>query len=491
MKRTTLSLAVAVAVLVLIAGIATLTKPSSGNAAAPAAAKQVPVQRADAVCPQIRATPGAATLYSAVAPGGGADAAGGEAVLAKVADKAEQPGRLDAVGKPKSVLLDQPEIEALGWTASGAYAPGFAAQSTTRLGAGPGRGLSGAVCQAPGTDHWFVGTSNAENREAYLYLSNSTNVSAQIDVELYGPDGQVQAEGGRSLVFPPGKSDNIRLKTLAPNGEVAAVHVLVRSGRIAAAVRDQNGAAGTDWVPQAGRPGRSFVVPGLPQDATNVTLVMYGASDTDTDVGIQLAGKASTFTPAGFESATVKRGRTTVVDLGDITKGEAAALKLTASRADILVGVRVTRGSGETTDVAFLAPTPALTGRAVLADNRAGGTLGSLVYLTAPEGPAKVKLTSTPAAGDTATAEVDVPAGTTVAVPVPVPAGAAQFALTVEPQAGSGPVHAARMLSEQADKLPMFTIQGMSPARDSVALPTVRGDMAIMVPEEPAAKAKK
>ncbi|MDI2132610.1 DUF5719 family protein [Yinghuangia seranimata] len=483
MKRTTLSLAVAVAVLALVVGIATLTRPSAGHAVEAKPPRQVPIQRADAVCPQVAAMPGAATLYTAVTPSASSAQPGG-ARLAELADATKERGKLETVGKPAAVNVETAEVPALGWVATGGFAPGFTAQSTTRLASGSGRGLSGAVCQAPGTDQWFVGTSTADKRKAYLYLSNSTNVSAQVDVELYGKDGQVQVDGVRSLNIEPGKTENILLSTLnqATKIDAAAVHVLVRSGRIAAAVRDQEDNMGVDWLPQAGLPGRQFIVPGLPGNATDVTLTLFGASDTDTEVSIELVGKASTFKPAGHESATVKRGSVLEVGLGPITQGESSALKLTAARADVLVGVKVRRGTNDQGDVAFLAPTPALDGKAVFADNRAGGTQTSTMMLTAPEGNAKVRLTST-AGADPATSDVEVPGGTTVEVPVPVPAGATQFAVTVEALPGSGPVYGARMIAEQVDKQQMFTIQGMTGVREKVALPTVREDVAITVPQ--------
>ncbi|MGA4540279.1 DUF5719 family protein [Uniformispora flossi] len=482
MKRTTLSLVVVVAVLALVVGFATMTKPSAGHATE-AKPRQVPIQRTDAVCPQVRANPGASTLYTAYTPASASAGAGaGEATLTELADRTKVRGKADAVGRPVSLPVDTAENPPLGWTASGSFAAGFAAQSTTRLATGTGRGLSGTVCETPGTDEWFVGTSTAPNRESYLYLANSTNVGAQVDVELYGPDGAIQIDGVRSMTFAPGEAQNIRLDTLKAGLPVATVHVIARTGRIAAAVRDTQGATGSDWLPQAGQPGRSFVVPGLPADASSVKLTVFGASDTDTEVGVEIIGKASTFKPAGFESVTVKRGEVKELDLGPITQGEAGALKLTAARADVLVGVRVVRGSGDNTDAAFLAGTPALGGRGVVADNRAGGAFTDTVFLTAPQGAAKVRLIAA-AGGDPATADVDVPAGTTVAVPAPVPAGAGQFALSIEPQPGSGPVHAARMINEQADKVPMFTIQGSSPARETVDLPTVRGDLTIMVQE--------
>lgn len=493
MKRTTISLAAAVAVLAVIVGIATLTRPSEDRAAAAAAPQRVPVQRADAVCPQVRGNPdpSIATVYAGFAPAGGQAGQGDAAKLAELTDPTKERGALQAPGTPLSVKVDGPEVPALGWKASGAYAPGFAAQATTSQRAGSGRGLAGVVCQTPGTDQWFVGTSTAPGRDAYLYLSNSTAVSAQVDVELYGPNGQIAADGVRSLTFPPGGTQNILLRSIQADVPVAAVHVLVRSGRVAAALRDQQGALGTDWLPQAGRPGRSFVIPGVPGDASNVRLAVFGASDTDTEVGIEIMGKASTFKPAGFESVTVKRGQVAELDLGPITQGEASAIKLTAARSDVLVGARVTRGTGDQTDAAFLTATPVLSGRAVLADNRVGQGVENLVYLTATQdAPAKVRLTGT-AGAEAKVADVEVPAGTTVAVPAPAPANTDRFALVIEPQANSGPVHAARMISELNGKIPMFTIQGTAPARDTADLPDVRGDMAIMVPEQKAASGKK
>ncbi|UGQ09539.1 DUF5719 family protein [Yinghuangia sp. ASG 101] len=480
MKRTTLSLVVAVAVLALIVGAATLTRPSSSHATESAPPQQVPVQRAEAVCPQVRGGQGGTTVYSGFAPENAA-VSGGTAVLTEVADAAKTRGTIEAPGRPGGAEATEAEVPALDWEATDAFAPGFAAQVTTKVPLGAARGLSGTLCREPDTEHWFVGTSTAQNRDAYLYLSNNTRVAAQIDVELYGPDGEVQTEGVHSMTFAPGESQNILLKTLKPDLPVAAVHVLARSGRIAADVRDQQGTAGTDWLPEAGRPGRSFVVPGVPEDVTNARLVLVGTSDTDTEVGIEVAGKASTFKPAGFESVNVGRGKVVEVDLGAVTKGEASAIKLTAARADILAGVRVTRGTGDATDVAYLAPTPELTGRAILADNRAGGALSTTVYLTAPAEDGRVRLTTTDGAAP-ATAEIDVPGGTTVAVQAPVPPNAAKFALIAEPIPGSAPVHAARMINEQADKTPMFTIQGLTPAHETVALPGVRGDIAIMVP---------
>lgn len=48
------------------------------------------------------------------------------------------------------------------------------------------------------------------------------------------------------------------------------------------------------------------------------------------------------------------------------------------------------------------------------------------------------------------------------------------YALTVEPESGSGPVYAARMLARPQGGLPAFTVQPLPDDRGSVLVPTMR-----------------
>ncbi|MYV98077.1 DUF5719 family protein, partial [Streptomyces sp. SID3343] len=263
-----------------------------------------------------------------------------------------------------------------------------------------------------------------------------------------------------------------------------AVHVVARTGRVAAALRDQEGAVGTDWLPSSAAPARDVVIPGLPGNATTVQLMLLAPSGDSTDVEISVAGKVSTFKPVDNGSAEVKGGKVTVLDLGPIARGDASAIRLVAGRADIVAGVRVVQGTGGDAEAAFLTGSPVLTHRAVVADNRAGGAFTSTVSLTAPQGTTKVKLTSIGDKGEPVSADVEVLGGATVAAPVPVPPGATAFAVIVEPQPGSPPVHAARTITELVGKSPTFTVQTLAPTVETAVVPNAHANLTLLVPQK-------
>ncbi|MGC0419095.1 DUF5719 family protein [Embleya sp. AB8] len=489
MKRTTLSLAVVVALLAAVVGLAIVTRPTESKAAAPPPAARVPVQRAEVDCPLIRELPGSSTVISALTPPAQGAASGGEASVVDLGDRAKVRTKVEAPGRLASFGVDNTDVPPLVGTGSGAFAPGFSAGAVTRVPSGAGRGLAGVNCEAPTTDRWFIGTSTADNRDAYLYLSNSKDTPAVVDLELFGPNGPIDAEAGRGLTLAPGAAQAIMLRSLNPGAPAPglAVHVIARTGRVGAALRDQEGAVGTDWLPSAGAPGRNLVLTGLPPitgDAGNVQLMLLSPSGETTDVQLSIAGKVNTFKPVEHESTEVKGNKLTLVDLGPVNRGDAGAIKLVSGRADIIAGVRVVQGTGADAEVAFLSATPELTGRAVVAENRVGDKIASTVSLTAPKGPARVKLTSLGDKGDPVSQDVDVPAGTTVQVPVQAPAGATRFAVLAEPQPGSQPVHAVRTITEQMNKTTAFTVQPFVPYADTVVVPNARADLSLLVPRD-------
>jgi len=495
-KRTTLSLAVVVAVLALVVGLATVTRPSESKAAPAPAAVSVPVQQAEASCPSVRQLPNSTTTLTALAPpartaADGADGADGDgASIVELGDRTRSRAELDAPGTLAAVTVDNVEVPPLVAKAGGALAPGFAAQEVTRVPSGAGRGLAGVVCESPTNDRWFVGSSTVVGRDAYLYLSNAKDTAALVDIELFGPDGPIGTEAGRGLSIAPGRSQAILLRTLNPAAVVPglAVHVVARTGRVGAALRDQEGTLGTDWLPSTAAPARELTIPGLPGDAKNVQLMLLSPSGVTTDVQISIAGPNNTFKPADKDTAEAKNNKLTVIDLGPVTRGSAGALRITAGRADIVAGVRVVRGTAPDTEVAFYAATPPITGRAVVSDARAAAGGASTVSLTAPKGAAKVTLTSIADKGDPATVEVAVPAGTTVQVPVPVPAGATRFAVIAETadagQDAAQPVHGVRTITQGIGKVPAFTAQAFVSAPETVSVPKAHSDMSLLVPEK-------
>ncbi|MEV7088284.1 DUF5719 family protein [Streptomyces sp. NPDC093085] len=527
MNRPTLSLLAVATALAAVTGFAAFSAPGDPGTEVTGAVARLPVERTSRLCPAPSLSDLAETTYTSITPTGkgGADRApaadaGGSAELKEstvtLADPADpddgKDGKGDTAGDGKSggktdapagdsaasgkslITLKEPgtpvsgessgaTAPALVGTATGRFAPGWTTQQTTTVTAGGARGLLGMTCTAPDTSFWFPGASTERSRQDYVHLTNPDDTVAIVDVELYGADGAVKADSGEGIPVPARSSVPVLLSTLtseaAPN---LTVHVSTRAGRVGAAVSAADDAGGSDWLTASADPAGSLVLPGIPADATDVRLVAFATGSADADLKVQLSTPEGTITPAGHESLHVKSQMTAALELGDLTKGEAGSLVLTptGSTAPVVAALRVVRGKGEKREIAFIPATGAITARATVADNRAKG---STLTLTAPDGAAKVRVTSSPGTGggEPTVETYTVKARSTLAVTPKAPAGLkGSYALTVEPEAGGGPVHAARTLEVPEDGVPMFTIQTLPDDRGTVSVPRAREDLAIL-----------
>ncbi|MFJ8628687.1 DUF5719 family protein [Kitasatospora sp. NPDC093550] len=530
--KTTQSLLAAAVVLAAVFGIAQVRQPAApakaDGAAAPTTAQ---VERTAAVCPQpLQGLTGSTTL-SAYTPPGSGSATGGAGWLADAAapavPAAQPSGTPSAAASPPAtppatpaptgsgapgaaaqdknaapadarLTLAKPGTPATGpaangdtapgtgAVATGALAPGFTVTQTTVVTEQRGLGLSGLTCTPAGTGFWFAGASTAGDRVDYLSLVNTEPSAAVVDIKLYGDKGLIDNDAANGLTVAPGSSQSVLLSTLT-KGAVTdlAVHVVVRSGRIGAALHAADGNKGADWIPASAAPAATQVMPGLPADTASARLVVWAPPEDDADLKIQLSGKNGWFTPAGNESIHVKAGMVAAVDLGKVTREEVAGLRLSPSDdkhpTPIVAGLRIDRAAANgKTDAAWLAGTNPVGARATVADNRAGA---STLYLTSAGEAATVRVTASAGSGGgtPATKEVQIPAGGTVALPAPEPAGLnGVFALTVETVSG-GPVVAARMLSLPAKDVPMFTVQALRDDRSTVKVPQAAQDPGVVL----------
>ncbi|MEV5378016.1 DUF5719 family protein [Streptomyces nondiastaticus] len=524
MKRTTLSLFAATAALAALGGAAVLTLPSGGegggSAAARTAAKapaRLPVQRSMALCPAPTSSDVGETAYTAFTPVSGAKSAKkGAAELLSAAgsdkkddsnkkedkgnskDKKGEKGKkedkepaaagtsvlsLKEPGKPATATTGRSDAPALIGSADGALAPGWTVQQTTVIAAGSGRGLHGLTCTAPDTSFWFPGASTVKGRQDYVHLTNPDSAAAVVDLELYGKDGRIKSGAGEGVTVPPRSTVPVLLSSLADQpAEDVTLHVAARSGRVGAGLQTADDKKGGDWLPASAEPAADAVLPGIPGDATSVRLVVFAPGSDDADLKVRFAGPNGTITPAGHETLHVRSGMTAAVDLGDVTKGEAGSLLLTADgrSAPVVAALRVTRGKDDKQETAYIPAVQQLGGRATVADNR---PKSSTLALVAPgKEAAQVKVTSSAGSegGEPAEKTYTVKPGTTLTVEPPQPAGAkGSFAVTVEKVSG-GPVHASRMLALPKDGVPMFTIQPLADDRSSVKVPQAEQDLSML-----------
>ncbi|MEV7197812.1 DUF5719 family protein [Streptomyces sp. NPDC093510] len=494
MNRTTQSLIAVVVALGAVTGFAAFGGTDGTDDPKARTATRLPVERTSLLCPVPSSSDLAETSYTAFTPkASGAEDKGKAELLpvskaltdaAKENDKKAKPFLTQKTpGEPVAGEESGAEAPALIGTADGGLAPGWTVQQTTTYAAGSGRGMHGTNCTAPDTDFWFPGASTAKDRNDYIHLTNPDDSAAVVDVELFGPDGEVTSAVGDSIQVQPHSSVPVLLSTLADKAYTnLTMHVIARSGRVAAAVQSSDEKLGGDWLPASADPADSLVLPGIPKDATSVRLVAYAPGAQDADLKVQLVSPTGTITPAGNESVHVKSGMTAAVDLGDVTKGEAGSLLLSPTEASVPVvaALRVTRGKGTKQETAFIPATSEVGARATVADNRAKGSTLSLV---APGKSAQVKVTASAGTegGSPATKTYTVKGGTTLEIAnPPVPDGLkGSYALTVEPVSG-GPVHAARTLSAPENGIPMFTVQTLPDDRGTVAVPKAERDLAVL-----------
>ncbi|WP_320776905.1 DUF5719 family protein [Streptomyces sp. CRN 30] len=495
MNRTTLSLIAGATALAAVTGFAALTEPAAPAGSTAGAAARLPVERTSLLCPQPGASDLAETTYTSFTPvtkGTGDD---GEAALVaadgSTADGGDGGGKKTAEpvlapkepGKPVTATADGAESPALVGIAEGTLAPGWTVQQTTEIEAGAGRGLLGTNCTAPDTEFWFAGASTAVDRTDYAHLTNPDDSAAVVDIELYGKDGELETTVGEGITVPGRSDESVLLSTLTDAAETdLTVHVSVRSGRVAAAVQALDDELGGDWLAPTADPSGSLVLPGIPEDATEVRLVAFVPGNTDADLKVRLASPTGQITPVGHETLHVKAGMTAAVDLGDVTRGEAGSLVLTPTSVStpVVAAVRVVRGKGDDRETAFVPASRPVGTRASVAGNSEKGTT---LAVTAPEAAAEVEVTASAGSGGgtAATKTYKIPAGTTQHVEVPVPSGLkGTYALTVEPVSG-GPVHASRTLVADSGDGVGFTVQMLPDDRGTVAVPEAEEDLSVLL----------
>ncbi|MBD0693448.1 hypothetical protein BG452_41420 [Streptomyces sp. CBMA123] len=519
----------AAVVLAAVFGIAESRPPASpAKADGGAAPSSAQVERTAAVCPQPFQGLTGSTTFTAYTPPGTGSATGGAGWLAEQSAPAvppttapSAPGTPAASGTPSAapsgsgapatpapdknaapadakLTVTKPGTPATGpagngdnapgtgAVANGALAPGFTVTQTTVVTEQRGMGLSGLTCTPEGTSFWFAGASTAGDRVDYVSLVNPESSAAVVDIKMYGDKGLIDNDAANGITVAPGSSQSVLLSTLS-KGAVndLAVNVVVRSGRIGAALHAADGNKGADWIPASADPAPTQVMAGLPADTAAAHLVVWAPPEDDADLKIQLSGKNGWFTPAGNESIHVKAGMVASVDLGKVTRDEVAGLRLSPSDdkhpTKVVAGLRVDRTGGNgKSDAAWLSGSAPVGARATVADNRAGA---STLFLTSAGDAATVKVTASAGSGGgtPATKEVQIPAGGTVAIPAPEPAGLnGVFALTVETESG-GPVVAARMLAIPTKDVPMFTVQALRDDHSTVQVPQATQDPGVVL----------
>jgi len=434
-----------------------------GTAGQPAKARQ----SAKATQPTATATPtGKATGKSTPAGQSTTPAAAAQPVTASA------PGALTVVTAPAATGFGGTAV-----AATGQMAEGFEAEQSDASGMGV------VSCTHPGSDMWFVGTgASAGASTIRLYLMNTGDLAASADVTLL-TDAGVQPGLDSAVTVSPHEYAMVNVAPLVRGSVALALHVQTASGQVAASVWEGAGKSGA-WLPQSAAPSTTVVIPGLTvaRSAARLFVTVPGAADA------QL--KVVAFTPAGkfpqFGSTPVDApaGATSSFALSSL--GASAAGLVLSSSVPVIASVLVP-GSGIGAFTTAVAP---VTEQGVIAGNPATRGLTVGLVLTAPTAAAHAEVTAigvgAPGASVVGAPQaVTVQAGHTMAVAVPRPGNSRQpFAIVITPQAGSGPLYAARVVTSGTSGLsaPVTSLLPVPSALTTITLPPAQNTYSAVLP---------
>jgi hypothetical protein len=367
--------------------------------------------------------------------------------------------------------------EPTGWsvTASGTMAQAMEAEVAQSS------GLASLRCGEPGSDIWFVGPGQSSGAaHIQLELMNIDSLTATVDVSMITDAGPVQAGNGTGITVPPHQTVTESLSSAAGDSSVVAIEVHTSSGRVAADVSLGGSARGrtTNWLPSAAEPSTQLVIPGVPPSSHAAELFLTVPGTADAKVNVLAITPQGQYRPFGSQPIDLpgqSASSMTLTPLG----GTAAAVAITANvpvTATVLVP-----GSGVG---AFTTATAPISEQAVVAGNVSGSGFAPSVVLSAPAGAARVRLTEIRASTGSAGSQViSVLAGHTLMVPVTAPSGTkrgAAFAVVITPLAGSGPLYAARV--ETQDQSTVVSIIPAASALTTIGLPPVSDSYAAITP---------
>jgi Family of unknown function (DUF5719) len=474
----------------LVVGLVAVTAVASPDTSATSAtepglaASTHPITSADLVCP-VPAT--AKGVSQAVVSAGATGHATGTLSLYRLSGPVTALPVAEAPAGSPLLRYVEPAGKAaqLVLRATGSYAPGLTAAVTTRVASGPNRSLQSAPCVAASGEAWFVGGGASVGRRSVLTLTNIDAASATVDVTVYTAQGAQLPTPVQGVTVGAKSSQSFPLDFLVPGAAATAVHVVTRSGRVAATLADSqvNGlqAQGADWVPASQGPGRRDVVTGVPGDADakrTLGLVVPGSDDAVVSVHLLTAG--GTLSPPELQGLAVPAGKLMQIVVGAAQTGGGPFGVVVESDRPVVAGVRTVRtptGAGNFPDFSYAASTTPVEGTLLLPTTPHTATVTTQLQLTAPgDNDVVVNLTTTTGAAAT-DQRVTVTAGTTLAVPVG-PVSATGSSMLVETAAGADPLYAGWVLAEAGTHGPMVTGGPLPQTPLTLFLPAVAADPA-------------
>jgi hypothetical protein len=128
-------------------------------------------------------------------------------------------------------------------------------------------GLTGAACQRPTNDLWFIGGDTSTGRESLLIIKNVTKVDSTVSLKIFNEQGLVTGSGMSGISIAAGKTTIVPLASYVPKTKAFTTHLVSRGGLVAAWVQEKTlrglAAGGVDYVSPASAFATTQAIPGV------------------------------------------------------------------------------------------------------------------------------------------------------------------------------------------------------------------------------------
>ena len=111
---------------------------------------------------------------------------------------------LEALPSPENPSNLPPQKLILSPPAAGEPSGILAGSQSQKVDAGDLKGFAAVQCATSNSDGWLVGGSTVTGRTTLLSLSNPSNVTSTVDLQVFSESGLVAAAGTDGIVVPPG-----------------------------------------------------------------------------------------------------------------------------------------------------------------------------------------------------------------------------------------------------------------------------------------------
>jgi len=227
-----------------------------------------------------------------------------------------------------------------------------------------GSGLVVGSCSGVIDDAWMLGLGSGGKHFSTVTLTNLANSPAVVDLDLWGPDGKIDAVDSKGIVVKPLTTRRVRLDALAAGETELALQVHRRRGSVSAVVEDTSTSIfrGSEPVTATESPRRDQVVGGLVDNVSGRTLELLNPGSATARVDVSVLGPKNQFKPSGLSNIKVKAGSLKLVTIPSSAGSDRLALHVTS---DLPVAATV-RMAPSNTDYAYAEAVPPLAGPALV-----------------------------------------------------------------------------------------------------------------------------